>query len=215
MTAQPTPSTATYCLLSLVALRSWTGYELTSQARRSLHYIWPTSEAHLYREQKKLVALGWATAERETVGRRARKRYAITDEGRAALRRWTSTEPAPPSFAVEGIVRTFFGDHASVDSLTAAMRTTADQAREMLDEFLGFIDEYLDTGGSFPERLHVVAMAIEVYTDLLATLERYFPAAADEVEQWETTTRNSLDTDTRARLGRIRDRHRRTRIPEP
>jgi PadR family transcriptional regulator AphA len=207
MTAQPTPSTATYCLLSLLALRPWTGYDLTNQARRSLHFIWPTSEAHLYREQKKLVTIGWATAETEMVGRRARKRYSITDEGRAALEHWTTTDPAPPLFAVEGIVRTFFGDHATVDSLAAAMQTTAAQAREMLDEFMGFIDEYLDTGGAFPERLHVVALAIEVYTDLLATLERFFPAAAEDIQQWDTTTRGGLEADTRARLERIRERH--------
>ena len=207
MTAQPQPSTATYCLLSLLALRSWTGYELTRQARRSLHFIWPTSEAHLYREQKKLVALGWATAETEMAGKRTRQRYSITDHGRDALEQWTRTEPAPPTFTVEGIVRTFFGDHATVESLAAAMQTTANQAREMLDEFIAFIDDYLDTGGPFPERLHVVALAIEVYTDLLATLEEFFPAAADEVAQWETTSRDRLEVDTRARLARIRERH--------
>lgn len=208
MTTSPTPSTATYCLLALLALRPWTGYELTSQARRSLHFIWPTSEAHLYREQKRLVALGWATAETEMVGRRARKRYSITDQGRAALERWTSTEPAPPSFAVEGIVRTFFGDQGSVDALSRTMRSTAVQAREMLDEFMEFIDDYLEDGGPFPERLHVVSLAIEIYTDLLATLECFFPAAADEVERWDTTSRDGVDADTRARLERIRERHR-------
>lgn len=202
------PSTATYCLLALLGLRSWTGYELTGQARRSLHHLWPTSEAHLYREQKRLVALGWATAETELVGRRARTRYSITEEGRTALEHWTATDPAPPSFAIEGIVRTFFGDQGSVQALQGAMRTTATQAREILDELLAFVDEYLDDGGPFPERLHVVALAIEVYTDLLSELERFFPAAADEVEGWETTTRERLDDDTRARLERIRDRHR-------
>ena len=38
-----------------------TGYELTQQVRRSLRFVWPSSEGHLYREQKRLLELGWAT----------------------------------------------------------------------------------------------------------------------------------------------------------
>jgi DNA-binding PadR family transcriptional regulator len=66
-------------------VRSWTGYELTRQVHRSLRFIWPTSEGHLYREQKRLVTLGWAVVERERTGRRARNRYTITPAGREAL----------------------------------------------------------------------------------------------------------------------------------
>ena len=67
----------------MLAVRSWTGYELTRQVRRSLRFIWPTSEGHLYREQKRLVSLGWAVVEQEQAGRRARNRYTITAAGRA------------------------------------------------------------------------------------------------------------------------------------
>ena len=76
-----TTSPATYGLLGLLATRSWTGYELTAQVRRSLAFVWPTSEGHLYREQKVLVARGWAAVVDEPAGRRSRKRYTITDAG--------------------------------------------------------------------------------------------------------------------------------------
>jgi hypothetical protein len=33
---------------SVCTVRSWTGYELTRQVHRSLRFIWPTSEGHLY-----------------------------------------------------------------------------------------------------------------------------------------------------------------------
>lgn len=207
------PSTATYALLGLLAVRSWTGYELTRQARRSLRYLWPASEAHLYREQKRLVRLGWAAAEQEMVGRRPRKRYSITPEGRAALQGWAGSPPQPPGFEVEGIVRTFFGDQGSVEALAASMRTTSDQARQMLDEMLGFVDEYLENGGPFPHRLHVIALAVEIITDLLGTLEEFFQRAADEVDTWDTTQHRGLDTATRNRLQEIRRRHQRTAPP--
>lgn len=203
------PSTATYALLGLLGVQSWTGYELAGQAHRSLRYIWPTSEAHLYREQKRLVRLGWATATEEFVGRRKRMRYAITSEGRAAFREWAGTEPQPPGFEVEGIVRAFFGDLASASALEASMVATASGARERLDDVLAFVDDYLETGGPFPHRLHVISLGVEIVTELLSSIETFFAETAEEVAGWETTENRGLDAATRARLERVRDRHRR------
>jgi DNA-binding PadR family transcriptional regulator len=218
---------ATYGLLGLLATRSWTGYELTGQYRRSLRFVWPTSEAHLYREQRRLVELGWATVEQEPAGRRSRKRYTITPAGRAALRRWLATEPDEPHFQIEGILRTFHGDQAGSTELAAAMRSTADHAGRMLTEMLDFVDEYLADGGPldmleagrrrgdfhgrpmFPERLHVVAAAIDVTTRLLHELEDFFTEAADEVAAWPGPRDRRLTAGTRARLEAIRDRGRR------
>ncbi len=91
-------SPVTYGLLGMLAVRSWTGYELTSQVRRSLRFTWSSSEGHLYREQKRLVALGWATVEAESAGARPRKRYSITPAGEEALQDWLRTEPQEPHF---------------------------------------------------------------------------------------------------------------------
>jgi DNA-binding PadR family transcriptional regulator len=211
----------------MLATRSWTGYELTQQVRRSLRFVWPSSEGHLYREQKRLVDLGWATVEDEPSGQRSRKRYSITRDGRVALARWLATEPEEPHFQVEGILRTFFGNHGSTDDLTAAMHTTAASARSMLDEMLGFVDEYLTEGGPlemleqgvvgefhgrqmFPDRLHVVALAIDVTTQLLETLDRFFDEAAEQAAGWPTPDDVAITPSTRARLEAIRNRNRST-----
>jgi PadR family transcriptional regulator, regulatory protein AphA len=84
----------------MLAVRSWTGYELTRQVHPSLRFIWPTSEGHLYREQKRLVTLGWAVVEREQTGQRARNRYTITPAGRAALAKWLATPPEEPHLQI-------------------------------------------------------------------------------------------------------------------
>lgn len=112
------------------------------------------------------------------------------------------------------------------------MLATAEKARSMLDEMLAFVDEYLeedgplwmlehDTGGPenerlrfhdrpiFPERLHVVALAIDITTQLLDTVDRFFSEAADHVASWPTTSDPSITPDTRARLEHIRSRHNR------
>ena len=222
-------SPATFGLLGMLAVRSWTGYELTQQVRRSLRFIWRFSEGHLYREQKRLVELGWATVEREPAGQRTRNRYTITDTGRAALAQWLATEPEEPHFQIDGVLRTFFGDQGSQQHLVSAMQTTASAARSMLGELLGFVDEYLEEGGPlwmlehgmggpdrdriefhgrpmFPERLHVVALTVDITTQLLETIDRFFTEAADEVTTWASTRDTSIAPATRARLEQIQTR---------
>ncbi len=224
MPAAPRATPATYGLLGMLAVRSMTGYELTHQVRRSLRFIWATSEGHLYREQKKLVALGWASVTTEPVGRRTRQRYAITRAGRAAMRRWLATEPEEPHLQIEGILRAFYADSGNPGALAAAMRSTAASAREMLAELHGYVTDYLADGGPlsmlegtttardfqgremFPERLPAVAVALDVITALLATVETFFATTADEVDEWTGTADPSLIPATRARLEQIRRR---------
>ncbi len=224
-------SPTTYALLGLLGVRSWTGYELTNQLRRSLRFVWPSSEGHLYREQKRLLALGWASVTREPVGKRHRNRYTITPAGRSALRDWLRTEPGEPRLEIEGRVRMFYGDQGSVDDLVHSMDATSRMARSMLDTLLGFVDEYLEAGGPLsmlesgheggghedrlfhgrlqsPERLHVVALVLDVTTALLADVEASLRSAVEEVRDWPSTTDMRVAPLTRKRLERIRDRGR-------
>ncbi len=219
-------SPTTYGLLGMLSVRPWTGYDLTRQVRRSLRFAWPLSEGHLYREQTRLVALGWATVKKERSGGRQRNRYAITAAGRSALVEWLATEPEEPHFQIEGILRTFFADQSSPEHLANSMRSTATMARSMGEELAGFVLEYLEEGGPlsmleqgvggpdderlefhgrpvFPERLHVVALTVDVLTQLLETLEHFFAEAAETVDAWPDTTDVSLTSATRSRLERI------------
>jgi DNA-binding PadR family transcriptional regulator len=222
-------SPATYGLLGMLSVRSWTGYELTQQVRRSLRFVWPSSEGHLYREQRRLVELGWATVEDEPAGQRSRKRYTITPAGRANLRAWLATPPQEPHFQIEGVLRMFFADQGSTADLVSAMQSTKHLARSMLDEMTGFVDEYLEEGGPqwmleavvgsrasgrrqyhgrtmYPERLHVVALAIDITTRLLDTLDSFLAETTREVVTWPNPTHPSLTPATRARLEAIRTR---------
>ena len=111
------------------------------------------------------------------------------------------------------------------------MEATADAAQSMLHEMLGFVDEYLEEGGPlwmlergiggaeadriefhgrpmYPERLHVVALAIDITTQLLEAIEAFFTDTADLVAGWETTVDPSITSDTGDRLRRIRTRGR-------
>jgi hypothetical protein len=128
------------------------------------------------------------------------------------------------------VLRLFHGSVAVVPDLEVGLRESARQAGAMLEEMLGFVEEYLSDDGplamleagiggpgqerlefggrvQYPERLHVVALVIDVTTRLLADLVEFFTAAADEVGQWESTTTGDVRA-TRRRLEHIRDRHR-------
>jgi DNA-binding PadR family transcriptional regulator len=229
MAATLTTSPATYGLLGLLASRSWTGYELTQQVRRSLRFVWPVSEGHLYREQKRLVELGWATVSDEPAGRRTRKRYAITSDGRAALVAWLATEPEEPHLQIEGLLRTFYADQGAPADLAHAARRTALAARSMCDELSGYARDYLipdgplellrsgvgldgtarlERGGRpvFPERLPSVAVTLDVATALLEQLSSLFDQLADDVGAWDTTAGPALVDDARTRLERAASR---------
>ena len=222
-------STTTYGLLGLLAVRSWTGYELTQQLQRSLRYVWSASEGHLYREQAHLVDLGWTKVEDEPAGERTRKRYTITTEGREALADWLSTEPGEPHFEIEGVLRLFYGDQGSVEDLTASMEATAKAARVMLDEMTTIANDYLAEGGplsmleagvggpegerlkyqgrpQYPERLHVIALVLDITTRLLDQLDTFFTQTAQETRGWTDATDSTLTAVTRQRLETISNR---------
>ncbi len=228
MVKKATPTT--YGLLGLLAVRSWTGYELTHQLRRSLRYIWSASEGHLYREQGRLVELEWATVVDEPAGARTRKRYTITPEGRQALEVWLGSEPEEPHFEIEGILRLFYADHGSTADLTASMQATARSARAMLDEMTTIVDRYLADGGplnmleqgiggpngerleydgrpQYPERLHIIALTIDITTRLLAELEQFAATTANDSSTWTDPTGPGLAATTRQLLHSIRQRN--------
>jgi hypothetical protein len=69
-------------------------------------------------------------------------------------------------------------------------------------------DERLEFHGRpmYPERLHVVALAIDVTTQLFETILSFFDDAADREASAPGTTDISITPDTRQRLERTRSR---------
>ena len=125
------PTATSFAVLGLLGLQPWPAYDLVAQARRSLHYFWPRSEAHLYAELKRLVERGHAYAEVVEGRRRQATRYTITPQGRDALEEWLATEPAPPTIEIEALLRVLFADHGSLQDLQAAVRATARQTSDL------------------------------------------------------------------------------------
>jgi PadR family transcriptional regulator, regulatory protein AphA len=193
-----------YALLGLLHVQSWTGYELTQQVRHSLGHVWPASAANLYREQQRLVRLGWADVTVEAAGpERTRNRYTITAAGRDALRQWLDAPPGATNLESEAFLRIWFADAGTPEQLARTLRTTSEQARAAVDHVVEVFGHYLDDAGAFPQRAHLNAMVGELIADLFGLLEIRCARLATEVEQWSSTARPDLDEVTRARMQRI------------
>ena len=182
------PTTSSYAMLGLLAVAPFTAHELTVQAARSLHWVWPRSERSLYTEPKRLIALGWAQATERTVGRRSVPEYRITDAGRLALREWLATVPAEPATEIELLLRVVFADGGDIDHLREALedsraRLHATMRRQLVPQ----CREYLAEGGPFPDRLHLIGLFSEFYLRFVELLDDWTDYALREVETWPSS----------------------------
>jgi PadR family transcriptional regulator AphA len=203
------PTATSFALLGLLAVQPWTAYELVAQAKRSLHFYWPRSEAHLYAELKRLVERGHADAELEEGRRRQRTRYRITAAGRAALQEWLGTAPAPPILEVEGFLRMFFGDQGTVDDLRKSLETTLRQTRELRTQGKTFTQDLLDTGGQFPDRLHLIETTVVFFEGFYRLLVEWCEDSLAQIDGWADTRDIGLTPQGRERLERLIE------LPEP
>jgi DNA-binding PadR family transcriptional regulator len=200
------PTATSFAVLGLLGLQPWTAYDLVAQARRSLHYFWPRSEAHLYAELKRLVERGHAHAD-VVEGRRGQAtRYTITPQGRAALEEWLATEPAPPTIEIEALLRVLFADHGSLQDLRAALRATAQQTSDLRIGMLALGEDAIGTGGPFPERLHLVERVGALYGEFLLLFQRWCEETLAEIETWPDTRELGLTPQARKRFAQLLDR---------
>src|SRR6201996_9612999 len=108
-----------YALLALLdRFGELTSYEIKDALESSIENFWPVPHTTAYQEPARLASGGYLSARQEKGGRRRRK-YALTDAGREALRAWAD-EPvaAPPQLRDEMLLKIFAG--ADPEPLVAA-----------------------------------------------------------------------------------------------
>jgi len=184
----PELTTTSYAILSLLAVRSWTTYELAQQMDRSVGRMWPRAQSVVYEEPKRLVRRGLARSEKEYTGRRASTVYSITPEGRRVLAAWLDQAGAGPSTEFEALLKVAFADHGSIEGLRAnlaAIRAYA-EAEVAYGEARG--REYEETGGPFPERLPVIALAFRYFHEQSLAVARWAEWAERATADWNGVT---------------------------
>lgn len=86
-----------YALLALLSAEPMTAYEVSKQFGASVAHVWHAPDSQIYPELRRMAEAGLVSVTRVEGGPGGgKKRYAMTDDGRAALRAWMNT-PAPLS----------------------------------------------------------------------------------------------------------------------
>lgn len=177
-------TSTSYAILGLLAIKPWSTYELTQQMERSLGHMWPRAASKLYEEPKKLVEHGLARASQDQVGQRPRTVYAITAKGRRALAAWLQDPGEGPVLEWEQLVKVFFSDHGAKADTLATLQAALEwaQARSALTAAVGH--QYLDQGGSFPERSAQTNVSVRFLIDFYALVADWARWARPIVEAW-------------------------------
>jgi DNA-binding PadR family transcriptional regulator len=184
-------TTTSYAVLGLLSLRPWTTYELAQQMQRALGQFWPRAESKLYEEPKKLVARGLARATRDQVGRRPRTTYRITAKGRNVLARWLPTPGAGPAVQFEQLVKVFFAENGSKETLLATLRDVRAGLEDRVAATAGIPHEYLDGRGPFPERLPWLILIGRFLDEFEQAVDRWAEWAITTVEDWPDDIRGA------------------------
>jgi DNA-binding PadR family transcriptional regulator len=146
--------------------------------------MWPRARSKLYEEPKKLVALGYARAGEEQVGRRRRTRYTITARGRRALAAWVRVPGEGPSLEFEQLVKISFCDSGTKADILANLDATRAWAVEQNEESLAAGRAYLAGEGLFPERAALNMLGGRFLTDFYLMVAEWAARATDVVAQW-------------------------------
>jgi DNA-binding PadR family transcriptional regulator len=179
--------TTSYAVLGMLAIRPWTGYELTQQMRRSLDYCWPKADSVLYEEPRRLVAAGLARATAEEHAGRQRTRYHITAKGRRTLKAWLAAPPGDPRLEVEPLLRLLFAEHGTADDLRQAIASFRSWAESRYEAGIAMFRDYLETGGPFPDRLHLQVLFGAFYEELFFLVRRWTTMVDEELDSWPST----------------------------
>lgn len=183
MTGQLT--TTSYAVLAQVAVRSWSPYELVQQRVRYFRYVWPAAESAIYREVKRLDAMGLIEGTKEYTGKRARTIYSITEDGEEALRDWLVSPVTPFSMEFEAMLRVFVAPLGTKEDLIGSLKQVRADALDMLT-FSGQVkQEFIDGINVTQDQAYIRALAVDFFISLLKTVESWVQRTIAEVEGWD------------------------------
>ena len=181
----PSLTTTSYAVLAQLAVHPWSTYELARQRIRYFRYVWPRAESAIYREVKRLDAMGLVAAKREYVGKRPRTVYSITESGRQVLRDWLGTPVSPFAMDFEAMIRLFIAPLGTKEQLIATLAQVRGDAQEML-RFSGAVkQEFLDGRAALQDQVYIRAHAVDFFVSLLTTVDGWAERTLAEIEGWE------------------------------
>jgi PadR family transcriptional regulator AphA len=146
--AKPILGPPAYVVLGMIGLGARSGYEIKQMVELSIRFFWTISQAQIYPSLETLERVGLITGRAEPRGKRPRRVYDITEQGKAELERWLShDEPIPFELRDIALVKLFFAeamDRGQALALLARVKERSEQqiatlrhiepAAELVDE---------------------------------------------------------------------------------
>ena len=183
-TALPRLTTTTYSVLSLLAVRPHSTYELAKAMDRSIGRVWPRAQSKLFEEPKKLALHGYARAREDAVGRRPRTVYTITPAGRRALARWLAEPGDGPALEFEGLVKLVFAEHGTREDALATIARARAWAVEVNAGNIEGGERFAEGGGLYDQRRATTLVFGAFLTDFYALVASWADWAEAEVTSW-------------------------------
>jgi PadR family transcriptional regulator AphA len=122
-----------YAILGFLSWRPLSGYDLKKLFAESEFFYWSGNSNQIYRTLVRLHKEGLVTREVEhQESYPDRKVYALTDEGRAALRAWAGSPPELPELRHSFLVQLAWADLLPPDELDALLQAYEDRVRAQL-----------------------------------------------------------------------------------
>lgn len=179
-------TTTSYGLLSLLAVRPWSAYEITAQMQRSLRFMCPRAESNVYAGLKTAVEHGLARTTTEPAGQtRTRQIYTITPAGRRALRQWLSTPGAGPSLEFEGLLKTCFSENGTREDVLGTLDAARIWAEDALAIGVVVSLQAASAAPPYPERLPQILLTNTFLMDYIDLVRRWAHWATEVVQGWE------------------------------
>jgi PadR family transcriptional regulator AphA len=178
-------TTTSYAVLSVLALREHSTYDLAKQMRFSLHYLWPRAESNVYAEPRRLVGAGLAAAREEWNGGRRRTVYSITETGRAALAEWLAAPSTRQRYESEAVLKVLFAENGTVDDLIGSIRAVGEDAAAALEHWQRVADLYDAGEGEYPSRFALSSLVARLLGEQQTATLRWAAWAERVVAGWE------------------------------
>jgi PadR family transcriptional regulator, regulatory protein AphA len=135
-----------HALLGLLAEEPASGYDLTRKFERVLQrYAWHAQNSQIYPELNQLSRDGLAAVVEQ--GPRGRRTYAITDAGRAELRRWMRNPPEVFQVRNEFVLRLFLLPALEPDEARTVLGQLAAESNAALETLREQVDKFDATAG--------------------------------------------------------------------
>jgi DNA-binding PadR family transcriptional regulator len=165
-----------YETLALVGRGGAGAHDLLQMAKRGRFLAW-AGESQYYVEPKRLARLGYLEARKEPGKTRERTVYSLTEKGLDALREWVRTPVQYTPFKSDALIRLLATDLVGEDEVREGFAGLGADLEDMRSR----VQEAAETAKTLPHRekylnlgLHFVEGVIDLYEELLASVERDF-----------------------------------------